>query len=996
MIIFSAFIFISLIVSSVDAKIKNEHNNIWKEFRNIFPFHIQLIGVSGHMKDGNCMIIISEPPPYVTISSFRKLFPKQFIDVYEMKHPIGYDGWVKDLIIIFRPLSISELDLFLTQIQLYVFQTTYKATIVNLPIAKSNLPSSINLNLQVNAEELKQWLIDESEKFISVNTGDKVKLEELFENALYGVFVSEKPGFTLWSIPLNSDIMDFVIETRQFTLDSDLILGAISNDKTLLIIGRERIVPLHILPPLRTETILLLAAVNSEDLGQSYERTHILAGKMDDNKDWAPIYLSDSLIHTEYGSLLNITDQLLKSWSLNGRVSYVNFNYPTPSHWPFEKPLSDIMKTESLTFNWNTKGAGAMYKVDEYNIFAINRSGSLSVSYIPGESPDSAEKYEKIAYDYFSGMSDANLVRVVQYAALYSIFKNFNVKCTFPVTNERQHSENVVVQKEIFKLLNKIRLLKSKDIENTVAQYINKHQKTFEKQSSKYGKTVDVAVVKSNLISKIEDIQIVLQQIYTKYGDDGIKILADFFVDRKKMKLLYEVMNGKKHSSTMNQVEMVVGTVALMLLEEQVPNLIGELFINRSGVKNTYATACQEKNPGWIQTASIVLSSDTNEMYIGGHNLYSKVPKFRVGSNVRAGQIEVIEEGGNQVILFNKKDLGKIEQLKWQAGRNADNPNLSKVLNTSLGKINAQPIRPRINALELPPNLGAYRTNVYRNVSYFPSEAKQTKKIGYAVAKTEKTGQKIRFIDDAAIEKLPSQTTVKIERTQGNLFSMSVKNSKMTVEAAGMDNLVEACARKMNTFSNKKESLNMVLTDFTGDEAQGFIKNFELAAFRQEQILKETYLKGQTGIKGFFKRIKWYVSSNFLPKHTYNFAKAEIKIGQIETISDGILKGHQKMTYEIHIPCELEMPRVFNIRLFFKKGTVSRELNNKVEIIIKDTFINAEKRNLEIENIPKEIKTRLKDYIHDMEFIYKGETVDVYIVELFKLDRNETNGHKTT
>ena len=83
---------------------------------------------------------------------------------------------------------------------------------------------------------------------------------------------------------------------------------------------------------------------------------------MSDRKDWAPIYLSEELINTEYGSLLNITDQLLKSWSQNGLTKYINFNYRVPVKWPFEKPLIRIVITEfkadTVTFNWNTKGVG--------------------------------------------------------------------------------------------------------------------------------------------------------------------------------------------------------------------------------------------------------------------------------------------------------------------------------------------------------------------------------------------------------------------------------------------------------------------------------------------------------------------------------------------------------------------------------------------------------------------------------------------------------------
>ncbi len=52
--------------------------------------------------------------------------------------------------------------------------------------------------------------------------------------------------------------------------------------------------------------MLLLAGVNSDELAQSYERNSFAAGKFDEDKnlDWAPIYLSDVLIDTEYGSLL--------------------------------------------------------------------------------------------------------------------------------------------------------------------------------------------------------------------------------------------------------------------------------------------------------------------------------------------------------------------------------------------------------------------------------------------------------------------------------------------------------------------------------------------------------------------------------------------------------------------------------------------------------------------------------------------------------------------
>ena len=108
---------------------------------------------------------------------------------------------------------------------------------------------------------------------------------------------------------------------------SDVVVGASwSGTDALLIVGRQRQVPLDVLPPLRFETFALLADVDARELAQSYERTTPFAGKLRAgdyaNADWAPIYLSDPLIDSEFGALLNITDQMLKSWSSAGDIDY--------------------------------------------------------------------------------------------------------------------------------------------------------------------------------------------------------------------------------------------------------------------------------------------------------------------------------------------------------------------------------------------------------------------------------------------------------------------------------------------------------------------------------------------------------------------------------------------------------------------------------------------------------------------------------------------------
>jgi hypothetical protein len=196
-----------------------------------------------------------------------------------------------------------------------------------------------------------------------------------------------------------------------------------------------------VMPPLRAESILTLAAVQDEELAQSYERSRVFAGKLaqgqDAGRDWAPIYLSDALVDTEIGSLLNMTDQMLKSWSQAGQIEYVNFNYSKPNIFPFGvRPLNELVFGDEILFNWNTSGLGSAVEFGPIRVFALNRTGSLPITYgsdaiVLGRVDIGALGiFEEQAYDYFSGLRDLYLSRVVQYTALYQAFRAFPVTVT--------------------------------------------------------------------------------------------------------------------------------------------------------------------------------------------------------------------------------------------------------------------------------------------------------------------------------------------------------------------------------------------------------------------------------------------------------------------------------------------------------------------------------------------------------------------------------------
>ena len=258
-----------------------------------------------------------------------------------------------------------------------------------------------------------------------VTGGDPVSLRSILDQSMSGVFLSTDPGFVVWSFPRNVGLEKFRVEARQFSSGLRHACRSRGFGQDLAIIGRERVAPVSTLPPLRTETILQLAAANNDELAQSYERKFMFAGRFDHTNDWAPIYLSDELVDTEYGSLLNITDQMLKSWSNYGEIKYTNFDYPEPSTYPFKGPIMTELKVDELTFNWNTKGAGYS-SPRSLRSLRTQPSGSLA-SGLLGAIERRHAKSGGYCLQVLQQLSDPNLVRVVQYAGMYQIFRRFKI-----------------------------------------------------------------------------------------------------------------------------------------------------------------------------------------------------------------------------------------------------------------------------------------------------------------------------------------------------------------------------------------------------------------------------------------------------------------------------------------------------------------------------------------------------------------------------------------
>lgn len=467
--------------------------------------------------------------------------------------------------------------------------------------------------------------------FSPIFGGKEISCASILKDHHSGVFISSKPGLVLWSFGKNSPLDTHQVDAREFALDSDLILGAISTSDQVAVLARERTTPVAALPPLRTETILQLADAHEDELSQSYERTNPFAGRYDESKnmDWAPIYLSPRLIDTEYGSLLNITDQLLKGWTEHNKIHYVNFSYPDPPQYPFTGALDEMLGVKELTFNWNTKGAGYVTKAGDYEVYALNQTGSLPIDYLAGGNPN-IQKAEDTAYLYYSSMNDPNLIRVVQYAAIYQIFHHYSVvESANPEPAPAPVPSPLIGPTQI--LLREIAGINDAKLDEIP-------DRDFAKSAHLAHEGLDV-LSRNDPDGSLQNL--LASAIASRDGFPAVDAISDD--DTKKL------------------LKSLMGAV----------QKIGDGFVSpdqRKSILAFYATATGARDSHWIHTPSIVASQGT-QTAVGGHNLSSLITTFQADDAVAASHVTVEENGNARVIHFNPGDEGRIGDTVRNAAR---------------------------------------------------------------------------------------------------------------------------------------------------------------------------------------------------------------------------------------------------------------------------------------------------------------------------------------
>ena len=632
-------------------------DSIYTDFRKKYRFHFQTIGMAS-FADSSRMILLSALPPHFETDSIAPIFSK-FTHTMELrKHHIGYDGYVTDMVILLGNATEENCDKLIKRLNRELFFSEYKPTVMPLPAEnRRQYFAKESIDYQITLDEFNTWFMEEGEGFITPDdTGSVMTVSDFFANRASGVYFSQQPGFVAWAVAKNGDISGQVADIRQFTLDADLILGALADSGTLVIIGRERQSPLHELPPLQIESILLLASTTEKELSQSLDINDLMAGKMVNGKDWCPTYLSRQLENTEFGDLMTITDVLLKDWSERGTIQEGYYRYPEPSYYPFDKPLFRKLGLNELVYNWNT--AGAMYAIDtEYDseadgnpdgiakamtIYTLGRTGSLPVSYFNSQerSQSIGYRYESQAYHYFATLRNTDLARVVQYTALYQLFIDNNISYSGNTYPSFPKNKPFLLYKPTIALLDTIRLMSGDDIGRVADSLAQRSFRIYQKEQ--IDKQLHQNETNYNISYTEENIDNIYQNVHliTKAGmSNSIRevknMLGGLSEDQYRQLARYlsyprgVAIRDRESHNTLLRARRVN-----QLMREMGKNNLDLLGMDLNNVKNYFANQLSGNAGRYMKTSSLIITYN-DLLTTGGHNLSSRISRVNSMTNYK-------------------------------------------------------------------------------------------------------------------------------------------------------------------------------------------------------------------------------------------------------------------------------------------------------------------------------------------------------------------------
>jgi len=767
----------------------------WTTFRRSHPFPYQSIAV-GKPSPGTWIIVVSEPPPSVSKSDLLILAKKAFgegVRTDRYKWMIGDDGWLEDLVIRLQAAEGDESAAAasvrdgVALLHGALFGTTFNGEVESIVERLPGAARSSVANLYVTPRELSQWLGEASLTWHRA-AGDVQSAgswDEIESARLSGAFLSSDGTLAMLTFPASvlsdaradsTSLARLQVPFREFAVASESVVGGLwTKSGHIALIARVRTSPQQNVPPLRFETFAVLAsaAMNTDELAQSYERNQPFAGKVMSlpyrKRDWAPIYLSPELIDTEFGALLNITDQMLKSWSSAGQIEYLYFNYKKPGAFPFNnRDLSDVVRKETgentLLFNWNTAGAAVVAEGGGRSVLTSGSTGSLPITYGAGgktAAQGGADMYahEDEAYAYFSSLADPNLQRVVQYTVIYQILRAASKDLEISGTSGPPLSSPGIAAaekaKRVLAIATKSLIKAYTDNPGLLEPALSSALSGFLKENESLGTDGLAALLsdrnstqaKSYYASKATELQRVqdglrarekdLQRRARDYNDRVDNLKKGATPDEETLtRVLTERSAMNTESAALNADIAAFNAKAQGNLAETATQALSEIAIGNDSdpVRLAYVREFAHEPAGSIRTPSIVVSwsSKATMTRVGGHNLDSRTLRFEPTPGIKT--IELNEGAdGTTTLRYDPRAFPNMESAAPKIARALEHRAERDVSKLQALARDSSPTRTRADALKIveaaapldhPPVFAKIGERVYEDKASFVDDAR--------------------------------------------------------------------------------------------------------------------------------------------------------------------------------------------------------------------------------------------------------------------------------
>jgi len=901
----------------------------WKKFREAQPFQMQVIAISSEKGSIKKTLIISEPPQHVTWEKLAD-FLTPFTSGCEIKEWFVMSGGsVKDVVCTLRKDTNNELAEKLANLQLTIYGTTESTPIVALPVPKRHMIAH-SLDYRFSAHDLYRWLMDGNQEIRSSPIAPNINLQDIFNGNLRGVYWNSDRSLVFWVIDRSDSLNKSEGDIRRFAFGSDLILGAVAKENTVVIVGRGRIEPLAHLPPLRSETILLLAGSTENQLAQSYERNDILAGPGIDGVDRAPILLSPQLIDTELGTLLNVADQLLKNWSMAGTIEYSNFKYPSPKAYPFgEKPVAFINNDRAdFLFNWNTDGATYLQKIKGLDVVVPQRTGSLSIIY--GDPLDRPRELEATAYDYFALSGDTSLARVLQYTLIYQIFRQFDISATKPFVSQKhqQVKEKLrdLTHRQLSMLINDV---SGEELQQFLHKYwsmliSNLSNSEIPAEIGTKEDYVDLKVIESMLMA------VVLREANQKSEGKVLDAMTEIVTilrgrgqaesDKKSL-----VLSAKILANYMGE-ELVIHLIrtnfsdfrdaGLLQITENSDSILKEI---QASVKNEFA---------WNSAAFIVESDSKGiaKASIGGHNINAPIIHFKENMSQMKGTVTVERDANNQLIVMHSvADRDRVREIARQVGTRKE---LSKIEMESGVELGLKSVKPDMSV-------------PFQKVSAITGKEADFRLLNsFEINRLGVEEQKILSELSAA-----KQDAIIIEQQANGGFVLSRTGSPEALHVASITAATDALANGLILSAGGKGVVSVLIKGVPDAKAEAML-SFVQSNLRRYNKETVDHVLSMAKDGDLITKQPVFVNT----KIAHNGIRIEHNAIKVEKVASGTYKGYSRV--EIPVTIQAKTPILLRFYFYIKDLTaeIKAVLLNKISMALAQNKKGSQESIAEINN----------------------------------------------